>query len=248
MKRRTACVLLGLCLAVPAQAEEETNGRKSPKAVEILKKAIAAAKEVHSVRYTIKTTAFGVASSFAPQLEGEAVLVGWNGTEPEKFFTRVKTKSRSGEPVDVTAGGDSDMYFLIDHTSKKAYEDFDPDVMGSNASPVWIATMWEFVHDAPFDEQMEGETIGFEGEESVDGEDCYKIRLEDYGGRVESTWYFSKKDYLPRKRVQHYDFPSYGKGSIEISVSDLELEPELAADLFKMKLPDGYEQIDDFAP
>ncbi len=70
----------------------------------------------------------------------------------------------------------------------------------------------------------------------MDGEDCYKIRLEDYGGRVESTWYFSKKDYLPRKRVQHYDFPGRGKGSLEISVSDLELEPELAAKVQMWKL------------
>ncbi len=246
--RRTAFVVLGLCLAIPSLAEEKTSGGKLPEAVEILKKADAAAKEVHSVRYTIKTTAFGVASSFASVLEGETVMVGWSGTGPEKFFTRVRTKSRSGEPVDVTAGGDGEVYFLIDHTSKKAYEDIDPEVIGSNASAVAVANLQEFVHDAPFDEQMKGETIGFEGEESVDGEDCYKIRLEDYGGRVESTWYFSKKDYLPRKRVQHYDFPDRGKGRLEISVSDLELEPELAADLFKLKLPDGYEQSDDFAP
>ena len=67
------------------------------------------------------------------------------------------------------------------------------------------------------------------------------------GGQGESTWFFSKDDLLPRRRIRHFSMPQ-GDGAIEINVAALETAPEADPALFKLALPEGYEQIDDFAP
>jgi outer membrane lipoprotein-sorting protein len=48
--------------------------------------------------------------------------------------------------------------------------------------------------------------------------------------------------------VQHFSFGEQGEGSLIIEVANLEVNPEIDAETFRMKLPKGYEQIDDFAP
>lgn len=68
------------------------------------------------------------------------------------------------------------------------------------------------------------------------------------GGRGKSTWYVSKEDYLPRRRIRHISDPQRGEAEIDVVLSGLEVDPEVTAKLFKLELPEGYEQIDDFAP
>ena len=53
---------------------------------------------------------------------------------------------------------------------------------------------------------------------------------------------------LPRRRLQKFTVPGQGEGALEINLSNLVINPELDPALFRMKLPAGYEQIDDFAP
>ena len=89
---------------------------------------------------------------------------------------------------------------------------------------------------------------GLREDEVVGGEPCYQIHVSYGGGAGESTWFFSKKDYLPRRRVRHFTVPEQGEGTLEIDVSQLEVNIEPDEGLFRLKLPEGYEQIDDFAP
>ena len=49
-------------------------------------------------------------------------------------------------------------------------------------------------------------------------------------------------------RIRHFTIPQQGEGTLEITVSDLEIDPEVGPDTFRMKMPKGYEKIDDFAP
>jgi len=150
--------------------------------------------------------------------------------------------------MEVTGGGNGDMFFLIDHGAKKAYEDMDPGVMGTTGRSLQAAGMLEFVHNAPFDDELNAEGVELEGEETVAGEPCHKIHVKYAGGAGESIWFFSKNDYLPRRRVQIFNIPGQGEGTLEITITKLEVNIEPEDDLFSMKLPEGYEQIDDFAP
>ena len=45
-----------------------------------------------------------------------------------------------------------------------------------------------------------------------------------------------------------FSIPEQGDGALEITVTKLEVNIEPEEDLFRLRLPEGYEQIDDFAP
>jgi len=251
--RRVLCLLLpwlavsGVALA--QDADEGSGDVRAPEAIEVLKRVDAAVKAVHSVRCQVSTKPSGVAENFFAAAEGTSVMVGWTGTIPVKFYSHVKTKDpRSGEAVELSGGGDGEMYFLIDHATKRAYEDMDPGVMGSGARALRGVGLVEFVHDAPFDDELGAPSVTLGADEVVGGEACYQIHVSYGGGNGESTWFFSKKDYLPRRRVRHFNVPGQGEGTLEIDVSRLEVNIEPDDGLFRMTLPEGYEQIDDFAP
>ena len=80
--------------------------------------------------------------------------------------------------------------------------------------------------------------------------DCggHKIHVVYSGGRGETTWFVGTEDYLPRRRIRHFNIPGQGEGTLDITLTGLEVDPGVDADTFTMKLPEGYEQVDDFAP
>jgi len=238
-----------LLAAVAAYAEEPTAAEGAPDPKEILRKADAAIKKVDAVRFSAVSTPTGVALNFASAAEGEAVLVGWNQEwgMPQRFYVHVET-SREGSEQELTGGGNGETFFLIDHASKKAYEDMDPAVMGSSAMTLQRFGMQEFVHSAPFDDELKAEKIEYQGTETVNGEACHKVHVEYAGGQGVSTWSFAESDYLPRRRVLHFSFGDQGEGSLTIEIKKLEIDPEVDASLFTMKLPAGYEKVNDFAP
>lgn len=250
MKKRIVPFVL-LILASASLAGQEAEVGDSPDPIEILKKVDAAIKAVNAVSYTAESMPTGIAVNFVSPAEGSAVLVGWNDAwnMPEKFYVHVKmTPPGAEQPVELTGGGDGDMFFLIDHTGKKAYEDMDPNVMGTQGNTLQAFGMREFVHSRPFDDELGAETVEYQGVESVRGEECHKVYV-DYGpGRGQSTWLFAKSDYLPRRRVQHFTVPEQGDGTFAIEITKLEVDPEVDSSIFRMVLPEGYEQIDDFAP
>ncbi len=222
---------------------------RNPAAIEILKQVDQAAKAVNAVRYSATATPSGVATNFVTAAEGEAVMEGWSGNLPAKFRTRVKTKRPgSEEAVELTGGGNGQVYYLIDHQSKKAYADMDPGVMGKSGRTIQAFAMVEFVHDAPFDDELNAETIQLLEEAEVSGEPCDQIRVVYSGNQGESIWLFSKKDHLPRRRIQKFSIPGQGEGSVERTVTKLEVNPQLDPKLFDFQLPEGYQKIDDFAP
>ncbi len=250
--KRTLCLLAGLLLIGSAVAEEtaEKSAEKpaedtSSEAREIIRKVDDAIKAVNGVRYRALSLPTGLATNFVNGGEGTAIMIGWTGSNAQMFYADI-TSEKDGAKRRLTGGGDGDTYFIIDHENKKAYEDMDPGVMGSIGSAVQSLGMIEFVHDAPFDDELNAEKLELLGVEKFAGVDCFKIKV-DYGPGQQSTWFFSTEDYLPRKRIRHFQMPE-GDGSFEQMVMDLEIDPKVDPSLFKLKLPEGYELIDDFAP
>ncbi len=232
-----------------ATAQEAAAAEHDSEAIRLLKKVDAAAKAIAGARYKATAKPGGFATDFASDAEGEGVMFGWTGGAPEKFNARVKTtKLGSGEPMEVTGGSDGETYFLLDHLTRKAYQDIDPDVMGSGGQALRNIVMVELIHPAPFDDEINADLIELQGKETIGGVECYKVHVVYRGGQGESTWFFSTEDYLPRRRVRHLADPERGEGSIEITLTELEVDPEVGPEAFTMKLPEGFEQVDDFAP
>ncbi|MCP4201332.1 MAG: PQQ-binding-like beta-propeller repeat protein [bacterium] len=225
--------------------EEDPN---EPEALRILRKVDAATKAVSGVRYKATSKPSGAATNFAAPTAGDALMFGWTGTGPENFHTNVKsTRVGSDEPIELTAGGDGDLYFLIDHKTQKAYVDMDPNVTGSGGRTLGNIRMIEFIHPTPFDDEINGDKAELMGTENVAGVECYKIHVTYAGGQGESTWFFSTQDYLPRRRIRIFNTPQ-GEGAIDITVSELSVDPDVVPAAFKLELPEGYERVDDFAP
>ncbi len=257
MKTTTLFLLPALCLALPAlaqeapEAAEEAPANRSPEAVEILEQADAAAKAVTAVRYKATVEPTGIATHFVGAAEGEGLMTGWDEviSRPQKFFIHLKTQPPGSDAQqELTGGGDGDTFYLIDHKEKKAYEDMDPGVMGSTGMVLFTFGFPELLHPKPFERQLQAETIEYLGVAKVGGEKCHQVRIVAPGGQGEVVWSFAKKDLLPRQQVQKFSIPQQGDGELTVTLTDLDLAPEIDAALFKLKLPEGYEQIDDFAP
>lgn len=219
----------------------------APSATEVLQRADAAIKAVHAVSYKVKIEPGGSAVGRAPELEGEGYMSGWDGSGPAKFHARASSR-RGGEAAELEAGGDGESYYLINHTAKKAYEDIDPLVLGRSGGFLRGLGMVEYVHDAPFDDELGAEKTELQGTEDVDGVACFKVHVVYAGGLGESTWFFAVDDHLPRRRIRHFTDSAGQAGTLTITVSDLVTDPKENPALFKLSLPEGYEQIDDFAP
>lgn len=236
MLRLAMCGLL--LTATGAQAEDETS------AIEILKKVDEATKKVKSahLKITVKWTG---GPQDATEVEGTARYSGWSFAGPEKSYYDFAV-NRPGEdaPLKLTAGSDGENFYIIDHKSKIAYQDIDPGVYGSFAGMVGNFPMIEFVHPSPFTDEMNGQEQKLVGTESVEGEDCYKIDVTYAKAAQRATWYFSKKDFLPR-RVDR-QLGGRGTRSKIIKVIDVSEKPSEAD--FSLKLPEGYKLTDDFAP
>ena len=231
------------------QAEPVPPAGDDNEAVAILRKADAAIKAVDGVRYKIHTRPTGVVTNFASAAEGEAVMWGWDGRGAEKSYAHLEgTRPGSDEPMRISGGGDGEMYFLLDHQAHKAYEDIDPGVLGTGGQALSSFLMVEFVHPAPFDDEISADKVELVGKQDVAGASCYKIDVTYSGGRGRSTWLISTEDYLPRGRIRYFSIPQQGEGTLEVTLSEIEVNPEIEPAIFRLQLPAGYEKVDDFAP
>ncbi len=81
----------------------------------------------------------------------------------------------------------------------------------------------------------------------MDGEDCYVIRVVNKRRR-ESIWYFSTKDYLPRRRDTLFTNRQGATSRYTITLTDLVVGPTIDDNTFKLVVPEGFTETDEFAP
>lgn len=149
----------------------------------------------------------------------------------------------------ITGGSDKENFFIVDHKGKIAYQDIDPSVMGPTGQLFGQITMIEFLHPSPFSDEINGKTRELKDSETIAGEDCYVVHVVySAPGAPSATWSFSKKDFLPRRRVDFFVLPDGTAGSRTKTITELVVNPKLPDDTFKLKLPKGYKKVDDFAP
>ena len=207
-------------------------------------------REIDAVRYEARIEPEGVGEVFWPRAEGTAILSGWDEflRRPARFWIHIDTiRKGASEVVPVTMGGDGETFFVVDHGARKGYEDIDPGVLGSHQQTLSRFELTEFVLPDPYRDEIEANGVELAGVVPFEGEDCYKILVQYSAGRGEAIWLLSVEDLLPRYRKQSFSIPQ-GDGSLAITFTGLNLDPQLDAKLFKMSLPEGFRKIDDFAP
>ncbi len=209
--------LVLVAAAVVAQDKaNEVKGARSAEAVEILRQVEAALDGVEAVRLRARAVPGGAAVSFLSPAEGTAVMSGWNSMiqMPKRFWVNVTTQRRgSDEVVELTSGGDGESYFIVDHGTKKAYEDIDPAVLGSNAMILRQFGISNFVQDEPMQAEMNAVSVTLGEAEKIGSEECHAVEV-DFGAQGRVTWYIAKSDHLPRRQVQYFSMGT-AEGSLD---------------------------------
>lgn len=257
---RLTSLLLGLALVVPA-AFAEDEGKCPKKAgeltdpVEILKKVDAAAKAVTAVKYDVTVDGMGALAERAGKVQASITATGYSSAgggrfSAEKYYVDAKVTLPGSTTVKHISGGtDNDLFFVVHHDTKMAYEDIDPGVMGASARAFQAGMMIEFFVPEPYSDELNGKSQKLTGSKQVGGEDCYEVQVVYAAENApEATWYFSKKDFLPRGRIDKFRLPDGQEGMLRKMITKLEVDPKLDEAVFKLKLPKGYTKTDDFAP
>jgi len=242
-----AMMAWSLC-AAPVVADDKPE--EMTDALEIVKKVDAAAKEVETAQFHVEFSGQGDFADRIGQLSGDYIIQGWQeNAGPKRFFADVKVSAPGLAPrTHLTVGADGENFYLIDHAEKKAYEDIDPNVVGRRGRMVMGGAMFEFVHPTPFSDEINAKKLELMGSKDVEGEPCYEVRVNYSVNDSEAVWCFSKNDFLPRSRFDKIELPSGEKGGRLRIISKLDVNPKVEDDAFKLKMPEGFEKIDDFAP
>jgi hypothetical protein len=217
--------------------------------MEILKRADAAAKRINVVRYTIVSQPTGWIVSRSPRVEASVVQERDGSATPKRFRIRLEAKMPgSGDSLSFTGGGDGQVFYLIDPREKKVYVDSTRKVLGVRERMLHAVGMVEFVHPTPYADEMKASKRELKGVVDVEGEACYAIHIEYAGGPRQAVWYFSTKDFLPRRRDQILSERDGKKASIVLTIKTLAVNPSFIADPFKLVVPTGYTRTKDVAP
>lgn len=247
---RTICFLMGVCVSVGTVSAGEKKGGELTDPLEILKKADAATKAVNAVQIDITLEGEGAMAARVGSVKASYIARRTEHGAAKYWMSTAEVKRPGSSEVKKIKGGtDGEDFYVIDYATKKAYLDMDPSVMGRTGQALRRAMMNEFLHDAPFTDEIDAPKKELKGSVVIAGEDCYEVLVVYSTERPQSsTWCFSKKDFLPRRRIQHRSGPDGQTGAIVTTITKLVVDPKIGPDTFKFKLPDGFEQIDDFAP
>jgi len=216
--------------------------------VEILKKVDAVCKAVKTVRYDIVFEGLGDSKSSMPETRGKfAVVPGGGDATKGRLRADVKVKQPgSDEAQEVTVASDGENYTVLDHKNKKAYQDIDPAVLGSFRRIVMGAALSEYGHQQPFSDEINGKKQELKGTQKIGDDECYEIHVV-YGEGQEATWCFSKKRFIPLRRIDIRQRD--GKTmTMQKTLTNVVLDEKVDESMFKLAVPAGYEKIDDFAP
>ena len=202
------------------------------------------------MKYDVVVEGTGPAKAQVGSLKATVVAAGFADGFPEKFIVEAEAlMPGSTQPVKVTGGSDGDIYFVIDHQNQKAHADLELRVMGSFTRVLLNGVMREFHVPAPFGDEINAKKQELRGSKRIGGEDCYEIHVVYAGERAaESTWCFSKKDFLPRARHYWFTTSTGEKGGALVTLTDVVVDPQLPPDAFQLKLPPGYTKTDESAP
>jgi outer membrane lipoprotein-sorting protein len=250
--KRAVCVLAWAAISSNVWAQDGAKDAKLSDPVEILKKADEASKPVHSYRYTATAEGLFAEAERSPKVTGKLAAMPAAEGKQAMFRCEAKlTRPGSSDVEEVITGCDGENYYVIDGKNKKVYVDLDPAVMGSFRRTAGALRMQEYGHATPFSDEINGKVTELKGVEKVGDEECYHVYVE-YGaqaGGLATDWYFSTKDFLPRRSDRVRTNAETGqKGGGKLAVTNLEVNPKLEAKDFKLTVPEGYTKVEDFAP
>lgn len=248
--KRIICVILSLGTFSCSGPQMTTDHqRSSPDPKEIMARADEATRNVKMVSYDADFESKGWLTAFVPtSIDGKVIQGPRSQYNLEKFYAEVKLKSaKSDEIKECTVGSNGDVYFLIDPSTYTAYEDIDPAVLGAQSRNYQRVILREFSVEDPFGDEIKADSIKFLGTSKIGNEKCYDIQVL-IGDSSNAIWSISQNDFLPRKVRRIHKNPKGEEGTIDLTLTNLVVNPTYHHDPFILQLPHGYKKTDEFAP
>ena len=210
-----------------------------PDALEILRRADASTKAVKRVSYDARAFGSGEVAT-RPTFRGSVKLVRANTVFLPRYHidvTRVEGDGAVSDMRTFVCDGVSAIVFdkrrrvyLVDHTIRRMSQD------------AAVLYMREYLHAAPFGDEIEGSLARYEGSAVVGGVDCHQVWVVYSGERQAARWYFGKHDYLPR-RVDRFSGGPRAAGANVLELSDVDVDPLFDEQTFQVEGPLGYQDV-----
>ena len=232
-----------------ARSEMDQAADTSAGALAILAQADEATKAVRSIRYRARAYPTSWLTARLAEVEGTAVITGDHEIHfrVATFDTTVRFPNLKGVQK-LTYGADGTFFYLIDWDQKLFYQGIDRHVTGHGGRAAQRIGLREFVVEEPFSDEINADSVALLAEERIGEEPCYVVDVVYANDGGHAVWYFSKRDYLPRRVDRVYDNRVRGVAMIVVELYDLEADPKIDSRDFALKLPDGFEKSARFAP
>lgn len=242
----TVWCLAGAFTAKPLAAQPPAASINDPH--EVFVQADAAMKKFTTVRYHGKFDATGYMVNYSPVVEGRVILRGKSaGIKVFRYDVKAHGLQETA-PIEYSSGSDGSLFYVINPDTKKVHVGADAAIGGRRGLMSQAVGLEYFVHPNPFGDELKARHLGFMDDAEIHGEDCYVIRVKYADDRGDAIWHIAKKDLLPRKLERLFVNDEGIPGTIRWVVKELEINPNLGPDAFKLVVPEGYTRVSDASP
>jgi thiol-disulfide isomerase/thioredoxin/outer membrane lipoprotein-sorting protein len=217
-----------------------------PDANEILKQAQAAAKALNAVSYDAM---YHIDTPQGGQARDQQAKVTMGRNFPALPKIRVDaswlTGPQTGSP-NIQVASDGNAICAIDHDAKQFVRQEGPQSANILLQVVGLL-VGEFAGINPYAEELNAQSATYVGTEKVGEEECHVVQVELPRTQNTVRWYFSTRDYLPRRVDRSFHSPN-GMINRTLRLAELKVNPTFSDDVFRLERPEGYSTPTPLAP
>ena len=243
----TAMLLIFGLPAVSGDPPKSTPADSDPNVV--MKSVLGAIKKFETISYTVNYKANGWIADFVPTIKATVLMAHDAPNKAARFRATLSILEKDAkEPVEIEAGADGEVFYLVDKKTKTLHADIDSAVLGRNGWNIFIAKINELSDPKTFEDDIHSVEMTRLDDKTVAGVECLGLRFKPKNG-AKTDWYVSKKDFLPRLILHTYPGdPKQGDATDETTLTELVVNPKTPDKPFALIVPEGFKKTDDFAP
>ena len=234
-----------LLIATPAAwAQNPAQPADAGKDVaEVVRLVDEATKKVQHVAYDYEVFGIDALEDQIARQKGSVKLMKASSMDDSPFWVSVQGPE-SAEPIVVLASDGATAYLLDmkDKVFRHGKIGQGADVVVQKSRP---AAMIEYVHPTPFSDEMNADSLKYEGTKEIGEVLCDVVYVVYENAMAEARWYFGQEDHLPR-RVERISDDGMNQGAMVTEIHALNTEIEVGKDNFILKAPEGF-RTEEFA-
>lgn len=217
------------------------NERDNPDVLALLREADAATRAVKTASYSAESYGIGATRDRYPRLSARVLIRKLPGEVIPQI--RAEITGRIG-PLASAHGGsllvcDGRAVLQAFHDERVCITGVLPEAARLMESFEERLLMRELVVPAPFEDELNADTLDYEGVQTLHGVECHVVFVVYRGGDARARWYFGVRDKLPR-RVDRIYHPAGMFAGRALELKDLTVGVMPPQDAFELACPPDY--------